>query len=275
MRGASSPISAGRRAAASPPSPPASGQVTAWDPSAAVIGENRVYALAVSGNTVYAGGVFSSIGGQPRNNIAALDASSGQASAWNPNADNGVNTLVVSGSTVYAGGGFTQIGGQTRICIAALDASSGLATLWNPTANGEVRALAVSGNTVYTGQLQQHRRADARQHRRHRRQQWAGYPVEPQRQWRGAGAGGKREYGLRGGNFSSIGGQTRNNIAALDASSGQATPWDPSADSRVYALAVSDTLVVAAVSSPPSAARSGAGLRSSSFPPPSRARPRM
>ena len=84
------------------------------------------------------------IGGQTRNHIAALDASTGLATAWNPGADgrnrrNGdVGALAVSGSTVYAGGYFTSIGGQTRNHIAALDASSGLATAWDPDANGTV-----------------------------------------------------------------------------------------------------------------------------------------
>ena len=94
--------------------------------------------LAVSGTTVFAGGLFSTIGGQTRNNIAALDATSGTATTWDPNAGDKVNTLAVSGTTVYAGGWFTTIGGQTRNRIAALDATSGTATTWNPNANGYV-----------------------------------------------------------------------------------------------------------------------------------------
>ena len=40
----------------------------------------------MSGSTVYAGGGFTSIGGQARNSIAALDATTGAATAWDPNA---------------------------------------------------------------------------------------------------------------------------------------------------------------------------------------------
>ena len=88
-----------------------------------------VLALAVSGSTVYAGGQFSAVGGQTRDGIAALDASTGLATAWNPDASaNGwrgsLKALAVSGSRVYAGGSFTSIGGQPRAHIAALDAGS-------------------------------------------------------------------------------------------------------------------------------------------------------
>ena len=83
--------------------------------------------LAVSGSTVYAGGEFTSIGGQTRNYIAALDAGTGAATDWNPNASGGifqplVLALAVSGSTVYAGGSFTSIGGDiNRTYFAQFD----------------------------------------------------------------------------------------------------------------------------------------------------------
>jgi hypothetical protein len=89
----------------------------AWNPNA----NGRVFALAVSGSTIYAEGEFTSIGGQTRNHIAALDASTGQASAWNPSAAGFVAALAVSGSTVYAGGEFTTIGGQPRACFAQFE----------------------------------------------------------------------------------------------------------------------------------------------------------
>ena len=110
-----------------------------------------MYTLAVSGGTVYACGYFTIIGGQNRSGIAALDAMSGLATAWNPQADAYVWTLAVSGSTVYAGGEFLSIGGQSRDYIAALDAVSGLATAWNPGADADVWSLAVNGSTLYAG----------------------------------------------------------------------------------------------------------------------------
>jgi hypothetical protein len=79
---------------------------TTWNPSAS----SFVNALTLSGSTVYAGGQFNSIGGQPRNNIAALDVATGNATSWNPGANNTIWFLASSGSTVYVGGFFTEIG---------------------------------------------------------------------------------------------------------------------------------------------------------------------
>ena len=91
-----------------------------------------MFTLAVSGSTVYAGGYFNSIGGEERHRIAALDARTGDAAAWNPTAGESVYALAVSGSTVYVGGSFTSVGGVGRNNIAALDAQTGKATAWNP-----------------------------------------------------------------------------------------------------------------------------------------------
>ncbi len=89
-----------------------------------------------------------------RNYIAALDATTGIPTSWNPNATNSIKVLACSGSTIYAGGQFTSIGGQLRNYIAALDSvSPGNATSWNPNASGVVQAMALdnANNTVYFG----------------------------------------------------------------------------------------------------------------------------
>jgi hypothetical protein len=111
----------------------------------------QVTTLAVSGSVLYVGGYFTTVGGQFRNNIAALDAITGQPTGWNPNSGGTVRALAVSDGVVHVGGGFTSIGGQPRSYIAALDASTGLATAWNPVATNRVMTLAVRGKTVYAG----------------------------------------------------------------------------------------------------------------------------
>jgi len=106
----------------------------------------------VSGNIVYVGGSFNSVGGQTRNYLVALDASTGSVTSWNLSALATVSSLAMSGNIIYAGGYFHTVDGQTRNYLAALGASTGHATAWNPNANGRgVYSLAVSGNTIYAG----------------------------------------------------------------------------------------------------------------------------
>ncbi|MDW8255126.1 MAG: hypothetical protein RMM58_14715, partial [Chloroflexota bacterium] len=118
-----------------------------WNPNA----DSSVSALAVSGSTVYVGGDFTQIGGQPRNYLAALDAATGTLLPWNPNANWTVRALAVSGSTVYVGGDFTQIGGQPRNRLAAFSTTTGDLLPWNPNANGTVLAITVSSTALDVG----------------------------------------------------------------------------------------------------------------------------
>jgi hypothetical protein len=126
----------------------------AWDPNAdgyvyVLLAEGVPYALTAGNGRVYAGGYFTSIGGQPRNKIAAIDGS-GAVTPWNPNADDWVNALGASGSTIYAAGNFTSIGDAGRNRIAAIDSDGGVMD-WNPNANSEVFALTASGGTLFAG----------------------------------------------------------------------------------------------------------------------------
>ncbi|MGZ4256035.1 MAG: hypothetical protein ACXVXL_03975 [Solirubrobacteraceae bacterium] len=111
-------------------------------------------AFAVVGSNVYVGGYFTRIGGQRRNGIAALDAVTGRATPWNPNAqlaESGVGALAASGSTVYAGGRFERIGGRPRAGIAALDSLSGRTRPLNVLDLSGTFALAISGSSLYIG----------------------------------------------------------------------------------------------------------------------------
>ncbi|HXF58490.1 MAG TPA: T9SS type A sorting domain-containing protein, partial [Candidatus Saccharimonadales bacterium] len=167
--------------------------------------DNLVNTVAVNGSTVYVGGSFGHAGGQTRAGIAALDATTGLATAWNPTAVHAtfvpqVNTIVVNGGLVYAGGPFQGIGGQTRAGIAALDPTTGLATSWDPGGlNSVVEEILPVGGTVYVG----------------------------------------------GSFGTTMGGQIRNGIAAVDATTGLATAWDPECDGFVYSLGIDGSTVYA------------------------------
>ena len=129
------------------------GALAPWDPNSYPYNLTYVvYALAASGNLVYAGGEFSTIGGQPRLGVAALDATTGLATNWNPSPDIGeMETLAVRESTVYVGGDFLSIGGESRCALAALSSSTGRATPWNPNPNGVIHAMALDGSQLYVG----------------------------------------------------------------------------------------------------------------------------
>ena len=120
----------------------------AWRP--AVTGRARVYdfsglvepgvsALSVVGDTLYVGGVFASVSGQPRTHLAAVNARTGEPLPWNPRPDAEVNALAAAAGTVYVGGRFTRVGSVSRLAIAAFDAATGAMAAWNPGVSGRVR----------------------------------------------------------------------------------------------------------------------------------------
>src|SRR5207249_8785497 len=113
-----------------------------------------VYALAVSGSDLYAGGVFTNAGGSAANYIAKWDGN--RWSALGTGMNGPVLALAVSGSDVYAGGVFTAAGGNAANYIAKWDGStwSALASGVSQTVLGMhafVSALAVSGDDLYVG----------------------------------------------------------------------------------------------------------------------------
>ena len=124
------------------------GQLTTWNPNA----DNIVYALALSGSDLYAGGDFTNIGGHNWNRIAAIHTTDEKATNWNANGT--VRAIALGGSTVCIGGVFTNAGGQARARIAALNATvnaNNAISTWNRGASELVRALAISGSTLYVG----------------------------------------------------------------------------------------------------------------------------
>jgi hypothetical protein len=83
------------------------------------------------GGTVYAGGLFTSIGRRDRSRLAALEVETGQANDWNPivvpkpalptGPENIVTALAVSHGIVYVGGEFIAIGEDTRQGLAVFE----------------------------------------------------------------------------------------------------------------------------------------------------------
>lgn len=193
----------------------------------------------------YIAGNFTSVGGVPRNHLAHLRADK-SLDPWNPDpgASGYVYSMAVSGSVVYVGGSFASIGGQPRSNLAALDASTGLATAWNPGADGSVHALEPSGSLIYVGGEfmnvggQSRQKLAALEVTTGLATAWnpepASWPYSPLISTIAVGPSAV----YVGGWFNYIGGQTRANVAALDATTGLAKPGVSGADGSVIALAL-------------------------------------
>ncbi len=119
-----------------------------------------VSAMAVqTDGKIVIGGIFSSVLGVTRNNIARLNTDGTLDTGFNPNANSAVIALAIQpDGRVLAGGFFTAIGGAARNQIARLDALTGAADTFNPNANGgtiESITVLADGKILIAGSLRQ------------------------------------------------------------------------------------------------------------------------
>jgi hypothetical protein len=171
-----------------------------------------VFALVPDGSGgVYAGGRFSQVGLLPRPGLAHILADGTVDPSWAPTADGPVTVLLLHNETLYVGGSFFSVNGVERWRLAAVDRVTAELALWNPRLGSAnlVNALAFSGATVYVGGVFELVNA----------------MVVP-------------GTGLRG--------EGRRNLAAVDAATGVATPWNPNIfEGEIKALAVLGSAVYA------------------------------
>ena len=225
---------------------PVTGLADSWNPNAtSTTAHNGVNSISVQvDGKVLAGGDFTSIGGQTRNGLARLDTVTGAADTWNPNANGDtVSVAIQPDGKILVAGGFGVIGGQVRAFIARLDPVTGLADSFNPNPNNAVFSIAVQadGKVLAGGQFTsiggQTRIGIAR----------LDAITGAADSWNPNASANSVVLSvaiqsdgkiLAAGNFSNIGGQTRNNLARLDSVTGLADSFDPSANSFVLSIAV-------------------------------------
>jgi uncharacterized delta-60 repeat protein len=120
---------------------PASGNADSFNPNS----NSWVNTIALQQDgKILLGGIFTSVGGQVRNRIARLDPATGLADSFNANANSAVNTLTIQADgKILAGGVFTSIGGQTRNRIARLNAATGVADSFDPNSTGSINTIVV------------------------------------------------------------------------------------------------------------------------------------
>lgn len=213
----------------------------AFDPNA----DNRVDHMVLTGDTLYVCGQFStSIGGAARDNLAALDAATGAALAWDPQPNSLVSELAIANGVLYVGGFFNQIAGQTRTSLAAFDLATGALNGWNPGSNNFIYDFATSDSLLYVAGAfttiggVTRRRLAALDLVTGAATAWdpdVGYTVYA------IELGDSLLYA--GGAFTSIGGVARDRLAAVDLATGDVTAWNPDLNDQVNALQlVGDTL---------------------------------
>jgi hypothetical protein len=197
----------------------------------------------------YIAGSFTSVGGLTRNRVARITKFGKVDPDFVVNVDNTVHQLAFDGTRLFLGGKFDNVNSTPRSRIAAVDPNDGTLLSWYPTggANDDVTVLALSTNglNLYVGgdftfiggsprnRLAQLDAGDA-----------------SLKVWN-PGAGGSitsinaivptsdDNIVFLGGEFTFIGGESRQSIAAVNSVTGAALTWNPGADGAVNCIALS------------------------------------
>ena len=110
--------------------------------------DNKVTEVVVSGDgsTVYAGGAFTQLGGQPRARAGAVDAATGNATAFAP-AGSGGNAVTVA---LSPDGQRFFVGTQNNT-LFAYDPAISNTPAWTIKTSGDTQAIAVSDDEMWIG----------------------------------------------------------------------------------------------------------------------------
>lgn len=193
--------------------------------------------LDAATNTLYFGGFnFDTVNGSTtRNRIAAVNATTGVVTAFDPNIAGFVSSLQLDSITniLYAGGFILNVnGGTARGNLAAFDTTTSTATSFNPTTDDTVNSLLLdSANSIlYTGG--DFTVVNGITTRNHVAAFNTGTSVEtafdPNVNGRVFGLALKSNTLYVGGEYTTVNGVTpRNNLAAFDTTTSTATAFDP------------------------------------------------
>ncbi|MBK9418910.1 MAG: hypothetical protein IPO05_04545 [Flavobacteriales bacterium] len=111
--------------------------------------------LDPSGETLYVGGLFTEVAGQPRQNLAAIDVATRTVTSWAPEVNDLIYTMLALGDSVVVTGSFTTVNGASRIGLAAIDGSTGSVANWAPAINFQgflpIVTMIANGGRLYVG----------------------------------------------------------------------------------------------------------------------------
>jgi hypothetical protein len=215
----------------------ATGTEVAW-PEVTTTG--GVVALTAVGDTLYLAGRFTTVNGQERTRLAAVDAATGALEAWAPLVGGAVSALSVSGGSVAFGGEFLGAGGIRKRNLVALDLRTGRpATPSAPDLPFAATAFQkIGGVMIVAG-----------------RENNALVPAQPNLLAFSTGTGALLPWSLTtngsvtglaadaqrlylGGAFSQVSGVVRRNVAAVDLRTATLSAWNATANLPVRALGI-------------------------------------
>ena len=214
---------------------------------------SAIYSLLVQADgKILVGGSFTTLSGQPCTNLARLNVDGTLDNGFNSGAGGSVYALAVQADgKILLGGTFTTLSGQTRNRLARLNSDGTLESGFNPGASSTVVCLIVQadGKILVGGQFTT---LGGQTRNRMARLNADGtldsafnpaatstittvYSMQLQ-------ADGRI---LLGGDFTALGGQTRNRLARLNSDGTLDTSFDPGANGTVYGMALqSDGLLL-------------------------------
>lgn len=210
-----------------------SGATLPWAPAV----NGTVRGLLHRDGLLFLWGAFTQVNGQPRNNLAVLQAHTGELHPFNPaitfpgipGMQTGtISALDLAGDTVFLGGYFISVNGQSRSNLAALTLDGTLLP-WAPSTNIPVEQVLVFDQTVYVGgPFFQPRPGLAAFHRSSGALlPWAPEPNNPGNTMGPlVPAEGSTDLFVSG-RFSHLGGNAHPFLARVDGQSGQPTAFNP------------------------------------------------
>jgi len=202
------------------------GTVSAWAPDP----DGMVRAIIRDGSRIFLGGTFATIGGSVRSGVAAVHATTGAVLAWDAGLPGLMSyTFAIHGGSLFAGGDNLFIGGSLHGPLFEFDLVSGALSSWDPAPGSAILDMEVVGDTLYlAGQFSNFYYAVTRQ-------RLAAFDLTTHTllPWDPSADGEVTSIQLSGGllyaagHFTSIGGQPRVGLAAIDPVTGAPTAWSP------------------------------------------------
>ncbi len=196
--------------------------------------------LVLSGNTLFIGGSFSTINGVARNSLASVLVSTATVSTWDPSlpALAYISDMALQGSTLYFCGSFDAVGASIRTDAAAVDAISGTLLSWGPSPNGSLTSISTSTTGILLGGYQNGMNWVNRNGFALLLETSANpWPFDIDLNGGIVNTIAKTNNVLYiGGRFDLVNKTPRQNLAAIDLTTGQLLPWNPS----VFGLSPAD-----------------------------------